>query len=65
MPEEVITTFACGPSTPTCVCRCPDGCEHQFDGQVNIVQDGKVVGASRACAVCGMTAMEHDLWVMP
>ena len=56
---EVIV--ACGPSRPGCKCNCPESCEHQWDGEVEEFHNGW----SATCSKCGMSAMNHDLWVAP
>lgn len=61
------TAIACGPSTPTCRCKCPDGpCEHVFDGPFieHRDEDGCHTGTA-TCSRCGMEAIVHDLWVLP
>lgn len=68
---ESIDIFICGPQTAQCKCNCPNGCEHQWDGEtVQLMGTGRsgkeyVAGESASCSRCGMVAMEHDLWVLP
>ena len=56
-----ITAFTCGPSRAPCKCSCPDSCEHKWDGPVVMDETSSTVTCSR----CGMSAMEHSLWVVP
>ena len=53
----------CGPSSPTCECRCPTSCGHDWSGPTRRHADG--YGFSSTCAKCGMDAMDHDLRVLP
>ena len=45
--------------------KCRDGREHQFTETADIVEDGKLVGGSLQCAVCGILEMEVDMWRLP
>lgn len=59
-----VVAFTCGPSRPGCKCRCPEGdCGHKWDGPTVELDEGLVVTSS--CSKCGMTAIDHDLWVAP
>ena len=41
-------------------------CEHTFSGWEDFInENGKIVGGTSICARCGMTAMEHSMWVLP
>ena len=51
----------CGPSSPTCECRCPTSCGHDWSGW-RTFEDGR--GGTAVCATCGMDAMDHDLRVL-
>lgn len=64
--QEVVgklTMIACGPSNSKCKCECATGgsCEHKWDGPEKT--DGNLSTAT--CSRCGLSAMEHDLWVCP
>jgi len=60
--DDAVAIFPCGPSTPTCVCKCPDGpCEHAWDGEV--IESGSVTTVT--CGRCGASAFEHSMWVGP
>jgi hypothetical protein len=61
MSEPIAVVDVCGPSTKRCKCRCPESCEHKWDGP-EYVFDG---GGSSTCSRCGLTAIQHDLWVGP
>lgn len=51
----------CGPSKGKCICRCPESCDHRWDGpEVELSR-----GMSVTCSRCGMLAIQHDLWVLP
>lgn len=55
---------ACIHSNPNrCYCDCASGgpCEHDWSGPMVEFDSG----CSASCARCGMTAMTHDLRVMP
>ena len=67
----------CGPSSAKCRCECgrDDGtgdrlqkplCEHVWDGpgQEAVYLDGGS-SSSVTCSRCGMSALSHDMWVMP
>jgi len=57
-----VTVIACGPSSKTCKCECPDGpCGHVWDGPPRV--EGTMESAT--CSKCGMAAIDHDLWVSP
>lgn len=56
-----ITIHTCGPSRPGCKCNCPESCEHDFQGMEDM-GDGCF---SSVCTKCGMSAMSHDMWVLP
>lgn len=58
--QSRVTAFTCGPSSERCRCECSSsgGCEHVFDG-VARPETGSI------CSRCGMTAMEHDQWMLP
>ena len=41
-------------------------CEHTFDKWEDYVdEDGRVLGGSKVCSRCGLSSMEHSLWVCP
>jgi len=47
-----------------CYCNCPEGpCEHKWDGPEWVSADG--CAASSTCSRCGITAMSHDMRVLP
>jgi hypothetical protein len=67
MAEEVFTHVACGPSSASCKCQCPNGpCEHKWDGEERVHEypEGGC-SCSVTCSRCGMDSMSHDMWVMP
>jgi hypothetical protein len=39
-------------------------CEHKWDGEGMdfLDEDGRVMGGSVSCSVCGMLAIDHDMW---
>lgn len=59
--------FMCGPNTPgKCVCRCPESCEHVWDGpEITERQPGGGVMSSVTCSRCGADAFTHSMWVGP
>lgn len=62
-----MTVFKCGPQTKTCHCTCgQEGervCEHEFDETTYLRDEsGRIVGGTRVCSRCGLTAMEHSIW---
>lgn len=59
-PEKIVA-FACGPSQGECVCRCPESCDHVWDGP----SIEACMGATSTCSKCGKPAMAHDLMVLP
>lgn len=60
---KAFTAAICGPSTQGCICRCPESCEHMWDGPVVEFDGGR--GGSSSCSKCGMLAIDHDLWAGP
>ncbi len=53
---------------PGCRCDCAIGgeCEHEWDGPTAVIDMGYGPrGESGTCSRCGLTAMDHDLMVMP
>ncbi len=46
-----------------CYCACPGPCEHKWDGEEWVSEDG--CGSSVTCSRCGCTAMSHDMRVLP
>lgn len=55
-----LTVHLCGPQGP-CGCKCPDGpCGHDFS-----VKEVRADGCHYNCFKCGMSGMDHDIWVMP
>ena len=60
---DVITVFHCGPQSDKCKCDCaknpPGICDHRFDGPSVKLENG----GSVTCSKCGMTAMNHDMWL--
>lgn len=59
--EPVITMFACyGSSSAECKCRCPESCEHTWDGPFAPM----LHGGSATCSRCGMLAITHDMQVV-
>lgn len=64
-PETELITFTCGPTNyPTCICNCPDSCEHDWTGPTVSIGD-TYGGESVTCLKCEMTAFEHSMWVGP
>ena len=61
LPKVDITGFVCGPSNSTCTCRCPESCDHVWDGPVLMRQNG----GTSTCSRCGAPADIHDRWVLP
>lgn len=63
--SEPVIIYACGPSSKTCNCACPDGpCEHVFDGPWMEFENSEGGGGGSAtCSRCGMSAIDHSLWV--
>jgi len=62
MSDIPITTFTCGPSTPTCKCQCPKGpCEHVWDGPWVEFDNTVTVTCSR----CRLSSFTHSMWVGP
>jgi hypothetical protein len=61
---DQVTVFFCGPSRGQCKCECATGgpCDHVWDGPEVPFGDR---GSSSTCSKCGMTAIDHDLWVCP
>lgn len=66
MKQAVVSLSICGPSRPGCVCRCPDTCEHRWDGAwlERRLPSGATEGQA-TCSRCGMGALDHDRWVLP
>jgi hypothetical protein len=62
-PKQVITIHVCGPSSDKCECHCPESCGHKWDGPEKELDEGRCVTVT--CSRCGMTAMEHSMWVDP
>ena len=63
--EPAVTAFVCPPG---CRCECATGgpCEHEWRGRVKIRDTrGWICGESSVCSRCGVTAMSHDLRVLP
>lgn len=60
------TVILCGSSSDRCRCDCPRSCEHVWDGE-KMLRDasGRVCGATAICSRCGMSAMDHDVRVLP
>lgn len=57
VPDGVIV---CGPSTiGKCVCKCPESCEHIWDGET--IDEEQMSTAT--CSRCGMWAINHDMWI--
>lgn len=50
-----------GASTSKCACRCPDSCEHVWDGPYVDIEGGYAVTCSR----CGMDSLTHSMWTLP
>ena len=61
MSEPKVVIHTCGPSTAKCVCKCPESCEHKWDGP----NQEFLNGVSVTCSRCGMTAIQHAMWVCP
>ncbi len=61
--KRITTAFACGPSTARCRCRCPESCEHIWDGPEISFDEGR--GSSATCSRCGLDAIADDMWVGP
>lgn len=62
--ERAVTVFACGPQSAKCRCNCnaeSRDCEHKWDGPWKELERG----GSVTCSRCGMTAIDHDMWVGP
>ena len=70
--DLAVTAQACGPSRPGCPCRCDqpdetrDDCGHEWNGPwlTRTLPSGATEGTI-SCSRCGMSALEHDRWVMP
>ena len=70
---EPITVYCCGPSgvdegIRVCKCECATGgpCEHVWDGPwEERVHEGGATSGSATCSRCGMSAINHSLWVDP
>ena len=62
-PEAPVSIFMCGPGNAKCKCRCPESCEHVWDGPTWTSPDG--CAQSATCSRCGAVQMDHDLWVLP
>ena len=60
MSDEPITVFVCPPPS-TCKCRCPEFCEHKWDGPPH---EEERFGTA-TCSRCGMLAIDHDMRVGP
>lgn len=69
MTEPITLIHGCGPSTGRCKCECsPEGgsCEHEWDGPTYREEfPGGGGQESATCSRCGMTAIAHDMWVLP
>lgn len=64
--SETLSATTYRPSTQTCQCNCPDGdCQHKWDGKKTAWDELGSHCESATCSRCGMTAMAHDIWVMP
>jgi hypothetical protein len=65
-PTLQVTAFVCGPSRPGCVCRCPNVCEHQWNGEwlTETLPSGATT-STQTCSRCGIRAWDHDQWVLP
>jgi len=46
-----------GPGSATCRCKCPESCEHVWDGP--IYQDEQVT--TTTCSRCGKHSIDHDM----
>jgi hypothetical protein len=61
-----VTIMTCGPSTMKCKCNCPEYCEHIWDGEQEETRyENGASSVSVTCSRCGMSAMQHDMLVMP
>lgn len=60
MKDEPISAFVCGPSKGKCICKCPESCDHVWDGPV--VGDGAGM-ETVTCSRCGMWSYNHDAWL--
>lgn len=60
-PSNIKSTF----DNNSCYCDCVNGgpCEHTWDGEPWESEDGRSWSAT--CSRCGMTAMSHDMRVLP
>ena len=59
-----ISIHHCGPQSEKRKCRCgyPEGtCEHIWNGPSEDTENSSSV----TCSKCGLSALQHDLWVMP
>lgn len=68
MADEPLPTmiFQCGPSTLACKCACADHgpCQHTWDGPIEEgLMDGGGHYSTTTCSRCGMTSMDHDMWL--
>lgn len=61
MSEPTIIGFVCSASRENCECRCPESCGHKWDGPTLVFDNG----GTATCSKCGMSAMDHDVWVTP
>lgn len=58
---ELTTTF--DPNSCYCACGTHGPCEHKWDGDLWVSDDGLLHSAT--CSRCGMTAFSHDMRYAP
>jgi len=59
--QSLRSTF--NPAACYCACGAGGPCEHKWDGDGWVSEDGR--GWSVTCSRCGCTAMSHDMRVAP
>lgn len=52
--DKEVTLFICGPKA--------NPCDHKFDRYEPIIQDGREVGETIVCSLCGVSAFEQSMW---
>jgi hypothetical protein len=64
---DKLKVFICGPSSDKCKCTCSqddnsNNCEHKWDGPWTPEPDDNGT-RSVTCSRCGMSAINHDIWL--